>query len=134
MNRLDRLLGELILTPFRRIGRFFSGGGKMRRAADNWLELSDKVRCYRRDRLTPAELGELGRCDDELRRCLREGADAGKLRLAIEALEDVLRRCGGAIYPKTSLAENVDFFVVAAIVILGIRTYFLQPFVIPTNS
>ncbi len=106
----------------------------MRRAAVNWLELAEKVRAYRRDRLTPAELAELDQREGELRRGLREGADAGKLRLAIEALEDVLRRCGGAVYPKTSLSENVDFFIVAAIVILGIRTYFVQPFKIPTNS
>ena len=46
----------------------------------------------------------------------------------------MLRRTGGAIYPKSSLVENVEFFLVAAIVILGIRTYFLQPFKIPTNS
>ena len=63
-------------------------------------------------------------------------------RTADEALEScpgvrsvvVLRRTGGAIYPKTALIENVEFFLVAAIVILGIRTYFVQPFKIPTNS
>ena len=46
----------------------------------------------------------------------------------------MLRRTGGSIYPKTALVENVEFFLVAAIVILGIRTYFVQPFKIPTNS
>ncbi len=46
----------------------------------------------------------------------------------------MLRRTGGAVYPKSSLVENVEFFLVAAIVILGIRTYFVQPFKIPTNS
>jgi len=125
---------EILLWPFVHLGRYLAGGGKLRRAADNWLELADKVRCYRRDQLSPAERAELDRREEELRRCLREGADAGKLRLAIEALEEVLRRCGGAVYPKSSLAENVDFFIVAAIVILGIRTYFVQPFKIPTNS
>jgi signal peptidase I len=127
-------LSAAILFPFHRIGRYFSGAGKVRRAADNWLELAEKVRHYRRDRLADAERAELDQREDELRRDLRENADAGKLRLDIEALEDVLRRCGGAVYPKSSLAENVDFFLVAAIVILGIRTYFLQPFKIPTNS
>ncbi len=114
--------------------RLFSRDGSMRRAADNWLELARKVRCYRQDCMSPAELADLGACEENLRRSLREAADAGRLRLAIEGLEDVLRRCGGAIYPKSSLAENVDFFLVAAIVILGIRTYFVQPFKIPTNS
>jgi signal peptidase I len=46
----------------------------------------------------------------------------------------VLQRLGGKVYPKTSLVENVEFFLIAAIVIIGIRTYFVQPFSIPTNS
>jgi signal peptidase I len=32
------------------------------------------------------------------------------------------------------MVENVEFFLVAAIVILGLRAYFVQPFKIPTNS
>lgn len=56
-----------------------------------------------------------------------------KLKPAIEHLEEP-RWYGGAIYPKSALVENVEFFLVAAIVILGIRTYFIQPFKIPTNS
>ena len=52
----------------------------------------------------------------------------------MDALEPVLKRTGGAIYPKTALVENVEFFLVAAIVIIGVRSYFVQPFKIPTNS
>ena len=47
---------------------------------------------------------------------------------------ETLRLTGGRIYPKTSLVENVEFFLMAAIVILGIKVYFIQPFKIPTNS
>ncbi|HEY5080112.1 MAG TPA: signal peptidase I, partial [Opitutaceae bacterium] len=43
-------------------------------------------------------------------------------------------RTGGAVYPKGWIAENVEFLLVAAIVVLGIRSYFVQPFKIPTNS
>jgi signal peptidase I len=127
-------LTEILLWPFTRLNQLFSGHGKMRSNADNWLDLAEKVRCYRSDRFTPAEAAELAARQADLRRGLREKADAGKLKLSIEALEDVLRRVGGSIYPKTALSENVDFFLVAAIVILGIRTYFVQPFKIPTNS
>jgi signal peptidase I len=130
---MDRLT-DLLFWPFSRLNRLFSGNGKMRRNAENWLDLAEKVRCYRSDRFTPAEADELAARQGDLRRGLRDNADAGKLKLAIEALEEVLRRVGGSVYPKTSLAENVDFFLVAAIVILGIRTYFVQPFKIPTNS
>ena len=107
---------------------------KMRENAANWLELADKVWHYRRDRLTAAEASELKARTDDLRQRMKERADAAKLKLIIEELEGVLRRTGGAVYPKSALVENVEFFLVAAIVILGIRTYFVQPFKIPTTS
>ncbi len=106
----------------------------MRENARNWLELADKVYHYRRDVLPPAQTGELQVRMGELRGLLKEKAGAEKLKIAIERLEEVMRRTGGAIYPKTALSDNVEFFLVAAIVILGIRTYFVQPFKIPTNS
>jgi len=107
---------------------------KMRANAENWLELADKVWHFRRDLLTTREAGELRQRTDELRQRYRDHADAAKLKLGIESLEPVLQRNGGAIYPKSALVENVEFFLVAAIVIIGIRTYFVQPFKIPTNS
>ncbi len=115
-------------------GFFASREKKMRENAGNWLELADKVYHYRRDVLTAAQIGELQSRMVELRGQLKERVGAEKLKLGIERLEEVLRRTGGAIYPKTALVENVEFFLVAAIVILGIRTYFVQPFKIPTNS
>ncbi len=115
-------------------GFFASREKKMRENAGNWLELADKVYHYRRDVLTAAQIGDLQSRMVELRGQLKERVGAEKLKLGIERLEEVLRRTGGAIYPKTALVENVEFFLVAAIVILGIRTYFVQPFKIPTNS
>lgn len=115
-------------------GPFLSQDKKMRGHAANWLELAEKVYHYRRDVLEPAVLGELQSSTAKLRAVLKERGDAARLKLAIEPLEEVLRRAGGKIYPKSSLVENVEFFLIAAIVILGIRTFFLQPFKIPTNS
>jgi signal peptidase I len=56
------------------------------------------------------------------------------LKLGIDTLEAALRRTGGSHYPKSSIVENVEFFLVAAIVILGLRAFYVQPFKIPTNS
>ena len=106
----------------------------MRDNAGNWLELGAKVYHFRRDVLTPTQVGELQSRISELQLLVKERAGPEKLKLGIERLEEVLRRTGGAIYPKTALIENVEFLLVAAIVILGIRTYFVQPFKIPTNS
>lgn len=115
-------------------GLFQSQEKKMRENAANWLELADRVYHFRRDVLPAAQVGELQSHAAALRSLLKERAGAEKLKLEIESLEEVLRRTGGAIYPKSALVENVEFFLVAAIVILGIRTYFVQPFKIPTNS
>jgi signal peptidase I len=115
-------------------GWFASQEKKMREHAGNWLELADKVYHYRRDVLPEAEVQQLQGRTSELQVMLKERAGAEKLKLGIERLEEVLRRTGGAIYPKSALVENVEFFLVAALVILGIRAYFVQPFKIPTNS
>jgi len=115
-------------------GLFQSQEKKMRENASNWLEVASRVWHYRRDRMSVAESDDLVRRTQELKALVREGADAARLKLGIEALEGILARVGGAVYPKSSLVENVEFFLVAAIVILGIRTYFVQPFKIPTNS
>ncbi len=115
-------------------GFFASQEKKMRENAANWLELATKVFHYRRDILAPALVTELQSRSIELRALLREKSGAEKLKLGIERLEEVLKRTGGTHYPKSALVENVEFFLVAALVILGIRTYFIQPFKIPTNS
>lgn len=107
---------------------------KMRSHANNWLELATKIEDYRRDVLSAADLAELQGKQSALRKLLKDKADASDLKLAIEALEGVLRQTGGAFYPKKSVVEYVEFFLVAAIVILGIRAFFFQPFKIPTNS
>jgi len=115
-------------------GLFASQEKKMRGHASNWLELAEKVYHYRRDMLPANEVAEIQARSAKLRSDMKEMNNAAKLKLSIESLEAVLRRTGGKIYPKSSFVENVEFFLVAAIVILGIRTYFVQPFKIPTNS
>jgi signal peptidase I len=107
---------------------------KMRRHAANWLEVADRVYKFRRDQLNTQQGQQLIAATGELKVRLNEKADASKLKLAIEKLEGVLRETGGRHYPTSSLVENVEFFLVAAIVILGLRAYFVQPFKIPTNS
>lgn len=112
----------------------FSVEGKMRANAKNWLELAEKVYHYRRDVISEVLAAELQSQISNLRKMLKERTNAAKLKLGIEELEGVMRRTGGKIYPKSTVQEYVEFFLVAAIVVLGVRTYFVQPFKIPTNS
>jgi signal peptidase I len=115
-------------------GLFSSVEKQMRANATNWLELADKIFHYRRDEISAADRADLQQKSEQLRGQLRDKADASKLKLGIEALEPALRRAGGKFYPRSTIQEYVEFFVVAAIVILGLRAYFVQPFKIPTNS
>jgi signal peptidase I len=107
---------------------------KMRHNAKNWLQLAKKVCNFRRDQLTEPELAALKQGVADLEERLKRNEDPSKLKFSIERLEGQLRRTGGAYYPKSSTVENVEFFLVAAIVFLGIRAFFIQPFKIPTNS
>lgn len=115
-------------------GLFASQHSKTRRLAADWLELAEKVFHYRRDILSSADQAALNGSASGLRQLLRDKADTAKLKLGIDELEAVLRRTGGPHYPKSGLVENVEFFLVAAIVILGLRAFYVQPFKIPTNS
>ncbi|WP_404421524.1 signal peptidase I [Nibricoccus sp. IMCC34717] len=115
-------------------GLFSSVEKRMRTTARHWVELGDKILAYRRDQLSAAERTEVTSATESVRRLVKEKADASRLKLATESLEEVLRRHGGKFYPRSVIQEYVEFFVVAAIVILGLRAYYVQPFKIPTNS
>ena len=112
----------------------FSAEKKMRHTAANWLEMAERVHDYRRDQLSEAQGMKLQTATGELKARLKDKAAPGVLQKGIEDLEAAMREAGGRIYPANSLVENVEFFLVAAIVILGMRAYFVQPFKIPTNS
>ena len=112
----------------------YSEQKKLRRSAENWLEMADRVQKFRRDLLSDPQNQQLLAAAGEVRLRLKERAGPDQLKPAIASLEKALRETGGRIYPTSSMVENVEFFLVASIVILGLRAYFLQPFKIPTNS
>ena len=112
----------------------YSEQKKTRQSAANWLEMADRIYKFRRDQLTDPQAKDLLGATAELKLRLKEHADTDRIKQAIVSLEKILRTAGGRIYPASSMVENVEFFLVAAIVILGLRAYFVQPFKIPTNS
>jgi len=107
---------------------------RARRSARQWLETAKRVRRFRCDLWSEAEAEEFDRNESELKALLQQRALADEIDSSIKKLEATLRRLGGNAYPQGMLSEYVDFLVVAAIVVLGIRAYFVQPMVIPTNS
>lgn len=103
--------------------------------ATELLHLGQKVYDYRYDILPPSDVDELKGSMEHLREILNskektvESIDKGMVRL-----DKIAKRCGGDIYPVRFLPDNIELILVATILALGIRTFFFQPFTIPTNS
>lgn len=113
--------------------------GPSRRQRKEGAALADlalKILRYRGDLIPDRKVELIEGKLAELRSLLRDHrVHAGReLTDAMRGLELLLRPYGGTIYPKTFWGENTEVFLVTALVVLAIRTFFFQPFIIPTNS
>src|SRR6202040_3286089 len=68
-----------------------------------------------------------------LQAAISAGADNTGLEKQMEKLEEVANKWLKP-YPNAAWRENVEVLLVALTVAMGIRTFFLQPFKIPTGS
>ena len=103
--------------------------------AHNVLHHAWKVYHYRRDVIDPVILETLEKSATKLQETLTDSDSSDKqLSAEKDVLEAALKNCGGRLYPVTFLSENVEVILVAAILAIGIRSFFFQPFKIPTNS
>jgi len=106
-----------------------------RKGAKELLRLGLKVYDYRNDRLSPVEARGLNQANQGLKTSLKDrSASSELLENKARLLDEALRKSGGYYYHKKNWVENIEMLLVAAIVILGIRSFFIQPFIIPTNS
>jgi len=86
-----------------------------------------------RDLLSPMALGAVTTAINELEKTIAAGANSGKIRLKAEELEFAANKWLKP-YPNPVWRENVEVLLVAIAVAMGVRTFFLQPFKIPTGS
>jgi signal peptidase I len=108
---------------------------KLRKQAKELLHAAGKVYHYRRDVLAEGRLQELEKAVAEVGQMLKDkSAEAAPFEAAMKRLDALLRKIGGKIYPKTFWSDNLEVLLVAAILVIGVRTFFFQPFIIPTNS
>lgn len=108
---------------------------KQKKVAKELLQSAQKVYHYRRDLTSEERLAELDKAVGEVDGLIRSKATKeAPLVAAIDRLDALLRKIGGKIYPKTFWNDNLEVALVAAIIVIGIRTFFFQPFIIPTNS
>src|SRR5262245_19979798 len=91
-----------------------------------------KVLRMQRDILDTERVRDVTTATDELATAVK-GKEDGRLTGLIEKLDRQLDRTFPR-QPFAELRENVEVFLVAAIVAMAVRTFFVQPFKIPTGS
>ena len=106
-----------------------------RKGAKEILRLGNKALAYRKDLLSPEESEQLENANANLNQVLKaKPIISSNLEDAAQKVDEALRNSGGLYYRKKTWVENVEMLLVAAIVVIGIRSFFVQPFIIPTNS
>lgn len=92
----------------------------------------ERNRIYAQDTLSERDLEAIKALEDRYPDLLKRRDVEG-----LEKLNKEVMRLGNRLFPPSpwdAWRENVEVFVVAGIMALAIRTFFLQPFQIPTGS
>jgi len=86
-----------------------------------------------RDVLSPSAIDAISIAMHDLQKAVAGNADKKALLKEMESLEKVANKWLKP-YPHSSIRENIEVLLVAVAVAMAIRTFFLQPFKIPTGS
>jgi len=85
------------------------------------------------DLMKPEAIAAIRAKIGELNDAIAEGANTGKIRIKTEELQFAAEKWVKP-YPNPVWRENIEVLLVAIAVAMAIRTFFLQPFKIPTGS
>lgn len=108
---------------------------KVIKQAKDFVALGYKVYHFRRDRMSEKQAQTLRDKLAAMTVALKKrDEEDDAMRARMDTLHPLLSKVGGRIYPRTFWNDNVEMLLVAAIVVLGIRAFIVQPFIIPTNS
>lgn len=92
-----------------------------------------KILSAQRDILAPQAIAAMEAAILELRKAVAAGASRKALLEEMTSLEKAANKWL-KLYPNAGLRENIEVLLVAIAVAMAIRTFFLQPFKIPTGS
>ena len=106
--------------------------GTVRQATDMCKHVQ-KLLNAQRDVLSAQALEAVGGAVRETQAAIEADADDAALGKQMAKLEEVTGKWIKP-YPNSEWRENIEVFLVAIVVAMGIRTFFLQPFKIPTGS
>lgn len=102
------------------------------RQANDLCHRVEKILNSQRDVMAPQAIQAVQASIQELRTTAASAEKAAVEKRAAE-LETVANKWLKP-YPHASIRENIDVILVALVIALGIRTFFLQPMAIPTGS
>ena len=97
-----------------------------------YIKDGKKLLAYKKDLWTEAQVSDFEAGIVRLERACGSG-DRNLIEAAALALDEQCGRVAPPL-PNAGWRENSEVFLVAIIVALGVRTYFVQPFTIPTGS
>jgi signal peptidase I len=106
--------------------------GTVRQATD-MVKHVQKLLNAQRDILSPQALEAVGASVRETQAAINDNAGNELLGKKMAKLEEVAGKWIKP-YPHAEWRENIEVFLVAIVVAMAIRTFFLQPFKIPTGS
>jgi signal peptidase I len=106
--------------------------GTVRQATDMCKHV-EKLLNAQRDILSAQAIEAVSLVLRETEAAIDSGADKAELRKRMDDLEKAANKWIKP-YPNAEWRENIEVFLVAIVVAMGIRTFFLQPFKIPTGS
>jgi signal peptidase I len=92
-----------------------------------------KLLNHQRDVLSPPAIEAIQAAMASCQKAVANNADKAALEKQMENLEQAANKWLKP-YPNAAWRENVEVLLVALTVAMGIRTFFLQPFKIPTGS
>jgi len=106
-----------------------------RTVRDTWTMCKHvrRLLAAQRDILSPEAVGALETALSDAVKAVDERAGDEEMRKQMSNLETVANKWLKP-YPSAALRENIEVLLVAIVVAMGIRTFFIQPFKIPTGS
>ena len=122
---------QLAAPPAPFLARWFLSGTV--RHATAMRKHVQKLLNHQRDVLSPQATSAVEGGIAELRSAIARNVPKESLEKQMEKLEEVANKWLKP-YPNAAWRENIEVLLVALTVAMGIRTFFLQPFKIPTGS
>src|SRR5689334_22207210 len=103
------------------------------RTAGDMCKHVRKILSSQRDLLSPQAIAAVESALNDTSRAMAQSGNDEELKKQLDALEKAANKWLKP-YPNAAIRENIEVLLVALTVAMGIRTFILQPFKIPTGS